>query len=68
MAFQSQPLIRELLCNAASGSPLWARVGARTIPSAAATTEQALRTALTRSGGAIQPELACSTYVVTCVY
>ena len=27
MAFLSQPLIRELLCNAASGSALWARVG-----------------------------------------
>ena len=67
MAFLSQPLIRELLCNAASGSPLWARVGT-TLPSVAATTERALRTALTRSDTTIQPELACSTYVITCVY
>lgn len=68
MAFLSQPLIRELLCNASSGSSLWARVGARALPSAAATTERALRTALTRSDATIQAELACSTYVITCVY
>ena len=67
MAFLSQPLIRELLCNASSGSPLWARVGT-TLPSVAATTERALRTALTRSDTTIQPELACSTYIITCVY
>lgn len=68
MTFQHQPLIRELLCNTASGSSLWARVGARTLPSTDAAAERALRRVLTRSVDTLQPEMACSTYVITCVY
>lgn len=70
MPAQLHTRFSQQLSDRANGSPLWARVGAPSgsISSAASSAERALQVALMQPREAVEPELACSTYVITCVY
>lgn len=70
MSAQRSIRFSQLLCESANGSPLWARVGTpvTSVSAMAVSAERALQAALLQRGEAIEPELASSTYVITCVY